>query len=510
MSSTRYAEEGSPLRQERYASDPAFMDFLKASSVSRKCRLFDNPLHKEICLYLQHMSMQPGGLAALVSDFLQRYSDRIGSQTMRENSRKNIFDADLVRAVREELNARCTFPLKGEMDTIDPFGAEITQAERLDREEYTGTEYQDAERLRQAQEADQFPRNYPAAAFADYCLSRAEDGLEDWLTSFCLDPETLLTDPPRWFPALERSLMEYMADRAEDELMGKVVTSIGEQINDALDYAWEEKCMVHINGVARMGKTFQVEQWCRCHPGRVRYIQVPSSNDDTSFFRAIARAIGTNSGSSMNLTQMKRQVEDTIQDAGMMLIFDEAHYLIPAQKRGSSYPRRINWVLTEIVNKGIPVAIVTTPQFDTNQALVVNNTGWASEQLDGRIAYRLDLPPRLPESDLAAIAKHHLPNADKQSVGIICEYSRYSCKYLAGIDAVAKRARFLAKKSGRNDPDKSDIKTAALEVDPSISKQLESEEKKPECNRSAKPVKRSRRSVAEAVQAAEKQLVGAD
>lgn len=509
MSSTRYAKDGSPLRQERYASDPAFNEKLKASAVAKRCSLFADSAYKELCLQLQYLSMQPGGLAAFVSDFLTRYGDRIGSKTMRENRTRKTFDATLIHAVRDELREWDLFPLKGETDSIDLLGLEIGKAQRRDEEDYTGTVYEDAERARQKAAAAEFPESYPASELTGYCLGIAYGDLEERLIDFCLNPESHMSNPPRWFYELEKSLFDYFADRRADTLAGKIVTSIGEQINDALEYAWEEKCMVHINGVARMGKTFQVEQWCRCYPGRVRYVQVPSSNDDISFFRAIARAIGTNAGSSMNTTQIKRQVEDTVQDAGLMLIFDEAHYLWPQQKRGGSYPRRINWILTEIVNKGIPVAIVTTPQFDVNQNLVVNNTGWAAEQLDGRIAYRLDLPATLPESDLSAVAEYNLPNAGKQIIGGLCDYAMASGKYLAGIEAVAKRSRFLAKKDGRTELSKADIKTAMFEVDPSLSRLSKTEEKTTDRKQPAKAVKRSRRDAARAVQTAEKQLVGA-
>jgi hypothetical protein len=513
MSSTRYAKDGSPLRQERYASDPAFNEALKASAVAKRCGLFADPRHKELCLHLQHLSMQPGGLAAFAEDFLTRYGDRIGSKTMRENRGLKVFDAGLVKTIRDELGTMSAlgdaFPLKGEMEAFDPFGSLLIEAAEKDVQWWTGGEYEREERARQKAAAARAPSKYAASDFIDYCMDLAVDGLEGWLTDFCLNPEANFNNSPSWFHDLGQSLTDYLNDRREDVLAGKIVTSIGEQINDALDYAWDEKCMVHINGVARMGKTFQTEQWCRCYPGRVRYVQVPSSNDDISFFRAIARALGANSGSAMSTTQIKRQVEDTIQDAGIMLIFDEAHYLWPQQKRGGSYPRRINWVLTEIVNKGIPVAIVTTPQFDVNQNLVVNNTGWAAEQLDGRIAYRLNLSATLPESDLSAVAWYNLPNAGKQIIGGLCDYAMASGKYLAGIEAVAKRSRFLAKKDGRTDLSKADIKTAMFEVDPSLSRLSKTEGETTDCKPSAKAVNRSRRGVARAVQAAEKQLVGA-
>lgn len=512
MSTTRHAENGSPLRQERYASDPAFGGHLKASAVARKCSLFTDPSHKEICLYLQYASMQPGGLTAMVSDFLKRYTDRLGCRTMREQLGVKIFKADLVRVIREELNSIIpdgeTFPLKGETDAFDPFGCKIRNAALYDSMWYTGGEREAAERVRQQQEAANAPSSYPVSAFMDYCLIQAGNSLSEWITGLCLDPEIRLENPPCWFYEIERSLRDYIEDRRLDSQAGKVVTSIGTQINDALDYAFEEKCMVHINGIARMGKTFQVQQWCRAYPGRVRYVQVPSSNDEISFYRAIARELGTAAGSAMNSRQIKRNVEDAIQDADIMLVFDEAHYLWPQNKGTRNSPRRINWLLTEVVNKGIPVALVTTPQFDFLQKTIVNGTGWASEQLDGRISYRVDLPATLPETDLAAIVKFNLPGADQQIVDGLCDYARSSGKFIAGIEAVAKRARFLAKKTGRDTPNKTDLVTAMKEVDPAIMNIKPSEEEKPaSCKPSAKARKRTFRGAAMAVQMPEKELV---
>lgn len=492
MSSTRKAESGSPLRQERYASDPAFNDHLKASAVARKCRLFTNPAHKELCLHLQYVSMQPGGLSAFVADFLKRYADRIGSKTMRENATRSILNSALVKEIRRELVTVSlfheTFPLKGETAALDPFGYRTADAERADAD-YLSSEHESAAALRERhrREADQFPESYPASAFFDYCLAQAEDQLEPWLADCCLNPETTFDNPPGWFYELERSLIDYIEDRRADGLAGMVVTTIGKQINDALEYAWEEKCLIHISGVARMGKTFQLQKWCASYPGRVRYVQVPSGNDDSSFYRSIARAIGTAAGSAMKASEMKRSIEDAVQDAGIMLVIDEAHYLFPQYKDVRSSPRRINWLLTEVVNKGIPVAIVSTPQFDTTQQAVVSGTGWADEQLNGRIAYRLDLPAKLPEEDLAAIAKHYFPEAPKEIAGILSWYARRSGKYLAGLEAVAKRARYIARKEGRFLPNGADLEKAMIQVDPAIAQIFnEKEETQAECKPPAK------------------------
>ncbi|MDF7808723.1 ATP-binding protein [Pontiellaceae bacterium B12219] len=465
MSSTRKADGSRPLRQERYASDPAFNEGLKASTVARKCGVFSNPVHKELALHLQFISMQPGGLSVFVSDFLTRYGDRIGSKAMRRNLHIKTFNADQVRQVRDELGcAKDQFPLKGEW-----IGSLWEGPIQDNWEDDNDFEYRmDNWRKEKNREAANNPTSYPAQAIIDHCMDQAESWLEQWFIDFCLDPAVSLDFPPGWFHEIESSLTDYFNDRRIDTLAGKVVTSIGEEINDALDYAWEEKVLVHINGVARMGKTYQVKQWCNAHPGRVRYVQVPSGNDDISFLRAIARALGTASGSAMKTTQIKRQIEDAIQDSGIMLVFDEAHYLFPQYKDVRSSPRRINWLLTEVVNKGIPVAIITTPQFDMSQKAIVNGSGWADEQLTGRIAFRLDLPPVLPAEDLTDIAKHYFPEASKEVSGILSWYAHRSGKYLAGLEAVSKRARFLARKTGRSSPNGSDLKAAMTQVDPAI------------------------------------------
>ena len=504
MSSTRIAKNSSPLRQERYASDPAFNEGLKASAVARKCSLLHDPEHRELALFLQAASMQPGGLSALATDFLNRYGYRVGSKTMRDNPTLTTFGAALVRAVRDELliSPFCDdiFLLKGEEETT----IEDIYYDPLDR---LSGEY-DLRAVGRKRKADNKPTNYPAQDFVDYCMNQAEYGLEDWLIDFCLNPVTTFINPPAWFQDLEESLKDYMADRREDACAGQVKTSIGEQINDALDYAWEEKVLVHINGVARMGKTFQVKQWCSAYPGRVRYVQVPSGNDDISFFRAIARALGTAAGSAMKTTQIKRQIEDAIQDSGIMLVFDEAHYLFPQYKDVRSSPRRINWLLTEVVNKEIPVALITTPQFDISQKAIVNGSGWASEQLDGRIAYRLDLPTVLPAEDLIAIAGHYLPEASKEVLHLLGAYARRSGKYLAGIEAVSKRARFLARKEGRTAPNGLDLEAAMVQVDPAIA-QIFNQKPEPQAKRTppAKTRKRGCKPSVQAVHAPERQLV---
>ena len=424
--------------------------------------------------------MQPGGLAAFTADFLERYGDRIGSETMRQHAGKKVFNAALVRHIREELSCdNDLFPLKDEwgVSLRDIYGGPEQEEYELADEYEARLESWRADKKRKAAK---HPSSYPASDFIKYCAEHAESDLEEWLGGkhgFCVNPEITLDAPPEWFFELEQSLTDYIADLHAEIQSRTVVTAIGELINDALEYAWAERCMVHINGLARRGKTHQVKQWCASHPGRVRYVQVPPGHDDLSFYREIARSLGTAGGASYSPAKIKRRVEDAIQDCGIMLVFDEAQFLFSQQNEVRTSPKRINWLMTAVVNKGIPVALVSTEQFDSYQKTVVKSTGWASEQLDGRIAFRQDLPTTLPEEDLEAVSRLYLPDSDDEVITWLAWFAKASGKYLAGIESAAKRARFLAKKTGRTIPAIADLFNAMRQVEPRMAAQLEEYEK---------------------------------
>jgi hypothetical protein len=172
----------------------------------------------------------------------------------------------------------------------------------------------------------------------------------------------------------------------------------------------------------------------------------------------------------------------------LILVMDEAHYLWPISDCRHALPGRINWVMTALVNQGVPVALVTTPQFIATQKAVEKRTHWTSEQFVGRIGHYLPLPKSLGEEDLAKVAKALLPAGDAKSIEILVRYAQSSAKYLAGIETAVRRARYLAKKENRERVERADIKRAIQEaVIPSDSALA---------NALAEPVKTSRRRAA--------------
>ena len=179
---------------------------------------------------------------------------------------------------------------------------------------------------------------------------------------------------------------------------------------------------------------------------------MPPTNDETSFLRALSRALGLACGTAFKATQLRDRVEEFLQAGDLMLVMGEAHYCFPVRNQRKGMPHRINWMLTQRSNFGVPVALLTTPQFTKSQETLVKNGGWSSEQLIGRTAHYEQLPECLSESDLTAVARACFPKGDAASISLVVTYARGSEKYLAGIESVARRAHFVANQAGRDCP----------------------------------------------------------
>src|SRR5438045_6213305 len=68
------------------------------------------------------------------------------------------------------------------------------------------------------------------------------------------------------------------------------------QISDALEFCYPRRQLMLVEGASGIGKSETVRAWCDHFPGLARYIEVPSSNNDRSFYVAIANALGLAQG----------------------------------------------------------------------------------------------------------------------------------------------------------------------------------------------------------------------
>ncbi len=89
--------------------------------------------------------------------------------------------------------------------------------------------------------------------------------------------------------------------------------------------------------------------------------RVPSSNDDMSFFRAMAESLGIGTSHAYKALELRGRIETVLHTGDLLLVLDEGHYLWPQRNMRKAVPHRINWMLTQLVNMGVPVAVVTHP-----------------------------------------------------------------------------------------------------------------------------------------------------
>jgi AAA domain len=373
VSSTRYAEGGGPLRQERFAS--SFKHGLLANLVAKRCAEIDPPADRAAIWFAQWQSWQHLGFDLIARDILQKYP--------------------------------------------------LTDWRR---------------------DANQWNYIMPCAYFKQMAKS---------IERLCLDPSGGLAE-----------VWEALDDYRTKWIAGRPVyaeTSVSRKVAVALDYTQSARVLTLIDGPARIGKSFAARSFCEESAGLARYVQVPCSNDDASFFRAIGQALGVSSSLQLKAAEMRARAEEVLQGGDLTLVLDEAHYLWPQQWQRYASPSRVNWIMTALVNCSVPVALITTPQFYAAQQRVERLTGWTSEQFIGRIGHVERLPAKLEKSDLLAVSRALLPEADTATLKALSAYAVLSKKHLASIEGIVKRSRWLAEQDGRKTVTSKDVCRAMKE-----------------------------------------------
>lgn len=453
MSNTRRASGNGPLRQERFASSQEYERGLMANLVAKRCTVLESSADRELVWYLQGISHREG-LKRFARALCERFQERVATPAMRLIGMKprQVYNAGQVKRVRAEIvGAHEVFLLRGESRLFEVNSDELSEC-------------LETELPHEARAASQHPTSYPATDFVERCRAAADEHLEKGLAELCLDPSAALADGEPWyFPTLISTLRGLLAEQIEQSRAAVAVTAIGKEVCAALDYALASGRLVLVDGLARTGKTFAAKAWCAQHPGQVRYVQVPATNDDFAFYRAVAVSLGVSINLKSKSQELRGRIEETLQSARLMLVLDEAHYLWPQSNYRHTTPGRVNWLMTALVNFGVPVALITTPQFFRSQQEIEQSTHWTSEQFTGRIGHYQKLPDSLSRADLVAVAKTLLPNGDARCIEALAVYAESSTKYLAGIEAAVARAQYITSREQRDKVTLADVKQAIRE-----------------------------------------------
>jgi histone H3/H4 len=457
--STRTAKDDSVFHQARYASSPEFDRGLIANLVAKRAAICDDAPDRELIWFIQYLSHQAGGVAAVAKDLIARYVDRIQTAAMVEIGMKpgKNCNAAQVEKIREGFPRKAgrTFLLKGE--TYDYlFGT-------CDAEEIGGMFSKSSAEIATA---NQQPAFYPATSFIEFCRDAAAENLENYLREICLNPALNLESGPWYFPGLIVALREYQADFIKAKTAGVFITALGQKVCDVLDYTAYCRGLTWMQGEARLGKSHAARTWCEQHPGNTRFVEVPTGNDEATFFRALARGLGLGNFLNYKVGEIKSRVESILLTGDIILVLDESQRLWPQMNLRYGSPKRIehimSWANKTPEHPAVPMCLISTPQFIQSQ-IAMGKNGWNSAQLTGRISHYESLPADLSPEDLMAVAKTVLPEADTQSLRALAVYARSSARYLAAIDSIAKRARYIAMRAGRATATTDDVRKAMQE-----------------------------------------------
>ncbi len=302
------------------------------------------------------------------------------------------------------------------------------------------------------------------------CREEALDQLPRHFTRLCTEPNPALYSMSFWFsPDPLGALRRAMERHALNALAGLADTSIREKVMDALDYAWSCRQAVWVHGNPRLGKSSTLGCYCNAHLGRARLVTVPCSDSDLDLVRAIADSLGIHYARTTSGWQLRESIVWVLRNTGMLIAFDEVHFLFPAKVSNGASPSRLNWVRTEVIDRGIPCVLSTTPQgYQHAQRRFQGATKYPMEQWLGRAIFRVDLPESPAIQDAQRVVEKLIPGLAEDLATELASRALAHDGGLKAIEAVAVRGAYLARKDGRGRASQADTRRAMEEMIPDV------------------------------------------
>jgi len=386
VSNTRRSKQGSPFRQERFASSSALRKGLLANLVAKRCEVLSSAEDRELVFFLAELSLRNG--------FAVHRSCNLFNQWVWDSTGKPN-EAPFERVARELIEF---WP------------------ERV------------AKRAKSA-------RNEIAVYLPRLCLDPRIEMERASVKSFV---------------GLIGALREYQARFQTAALSRITKTSVSEIIFEALDFALAQRGIVLVEGAYRSGKSISAQAWCQSHLGCGRYVSLSSSTDSGTFFRDIARSVGVACSLKLKAVEMRARIEETLRAQQLLLCIDEADFIWPVSTDVRAAPERVVWLMTALVNQGVAVALIGSRNFTRLQRNVEKRCPlFGLEQFHGRVRLRKTLPDSLSQDDLFAIARLLLPHADKPTQMLLVGYTLDAKGRVSALENIAKRASFFASKQNR-------------------------------------------------------------
>ena len=471
---TRYASDDPPLSQERYMASAEFAELrgVSGTAVAARAAILDDPEMRGLIWWLQAKSLETGQLKRFARDLLAQYQDRLGTPSMHKLGikRGKIFKGEALRQIHDELRG-CVFDYADLAESGRPDPYDEKSGDRQTTDELL-------EKCRRLAVSDYGDRDSLEKFLYDVCinprrplLANAEgDELKRYTARVRESFDEISGDGVRdagvaYFKDVVGALIEYQRRQADEIRKNFVLTAIGKKVWETLDFALKTGHMVVVEGWEGRGKTEAAVAWVRIHQGQAIFVSLKGVTNKTTFFRAIAKALGIASSYHRKSAEMQAHVEDVLVRSKLMLVIDEFHFAFPFGPRISSRPEIIDWIDTALCNQGVAVGCVTTPQIITCVRRAEAQAGWNWRQFRRRVARWAVLPEWTAKSDLEAIAQKQMPGLSRAGIKLAVGYAQVSLqgvpsRDVSGLGDVATEARLLAENAGRDVVTFDDVKRA--------------------------------------------------
>jgi hypothetical protein len=406
--STRHEISSGPLSQERYMSSTEFAELRGVSgvAVSARAAVLLPAAKRNLVWFIQGLSLAEGGLKRVARELVEMFPARISKE-------------DRPLALRH--------------------------SERY--MQISGLRYHES--YHRTQNIEQFlvdlcinPRIHFSAPGDEVDISDIESdrAIEENPELSQGDFKTARLD---YFRDIIGALFEFQAWHEAKAMENFQLTAIGKKISETLNFALASRGMVLLDGLEGRGKTEAVKAWCAWHLGQARFVSLKGITSKTTAFREIAKALGIASSYTRTATEMQARIEDVLQRSRLMLVMDEAHFVFNQSRRMYSRPELVDWIDTAICNRGVPIALVTTPQFIVCMTRAADQVEWNYRQFRRRVKRWVKLPATNTEEDIKAVARSVFKKADAKTIAKIVGYALLSKRDLSAVGDVASEVRAM-------------------------------------------------------------------
>ncbi len=474
------------VRVEAIAAKFAAIDSLDYPQLEEQVER--QPRLREMLLFIEWRARRRGGLVGFAAEILKQFPERVGTKTLREAKGERLTVEQKV-AIYNELPSCVS---QGIQPGRDSHAADQTTALALlqcnSAAEVAALEAEDQWDLEAAL------KDWDRALFKALCEKAALERMPHYLASLCNEidhgfEERLIAGfdsaPNQWrigetwyFDDVIGAVLRMMDLRAgrNQERLGR--TALSRNLIDNVRYAQGESCLVAIEEDTRFGQDEIAQVLCLSYPGQMRAVTVPSSNTLADLLHAVADGLGIGYAQGVTQSQLADKIGFVLKHTRMLLVLRFAEFLVPQNYARNTAPARLNWVRTEILNRGLPLVILVRPQrlcrgaekgmhvkpesFCIEADRFARRTGYDMTRF--KPALLVPLPDEISRQDLVEAARIRFPELSAGCVEKISSQAVLCENYMEAFEAIAKRTRWIAAQGGRTAPSREDVHLAISEV----------------------------------------------